>query len=121
MLRELMTVGNQTIEESKKEQQEKEIMKKIISMAIIALGIVGILSGGAFAGEAGNHYVNGVEGLKAASLPPPGFYYRMYNVLYTADALTDDNGDEIDAVNFDVSVFANVHRLIWMSNYRAYA
>ncbi len=93
-------------------------MKKTISMAIIALGIVGILSGGAFAGEAGTHYVNGVEGLKAASLPPPGFYYRMYNVLYTADALTDDNGDEIDAINFDVSVFANVHRLIWMSNYK---
>ncbi|MDM8549944.1 transporter [Desulfobacterales bacterium HSG2] len=40
----------------------------------------------------------------------------MYNVFYTADTLTDDNGDDIDAVDFDVSVFANVHRFIWMSD-----
>ncbi|MDM8549943.1 hypothetical protein QUF72_07695 [Desulfobacterales bacterium HSG2] len=47
------------------------MIRKIISMAIVALGIMGILSGGTFAGEAGKHYVNGVEGLKASSLPPP--------------------------------------------------
>ncbi len=66
------------------------------------------------AGPSG-HYVNGVEGLKAASLPPPGRYYRMYNVYYTADTLRNDDGDKMD-IGFKVKVFANVHRLIWVSD-----
>ena len=31
------------------------------------------------------HYVPGVEGLKGASLPPPGFYVRDYNYAYFAN------------------------------------
>lgn len=65
------------------------------------------------AGPAG-HYVNGVEGLKAASLPPPGLYYRMYNAYYDAGRLRDNDGNRLP-VDFQVKVFANVHRLIWVS------
>lgn len=62
------------------------------------------------------HYVNGVEGIKGASVPPPGLYYRLYTLYYTADTLTDPGGNEIP-IDFDVSVFAMVNRLIWSSKY----
>ncbi|QTA92853.1 SphA family protein [Desulfonema magnum] len=91
-------------------------MKKIIGMTLIALGLVGICFGMAFAG-AENEYPNGIEGIKAASLPPPGFYYRMYNVLYTADTNTDKDGDELD-IDFDLTLFANAHRFIWVSDWK---
>lgn len=65
------------------------------------------------------HYVNGVEGIKAGSVPPPGMYYKMYNVYYTADSLTDENGDDLP-VGFDLTVFANVHRFIWMYGYQLF-
>jgi hypothetical protein len=54
----------------------------------------GMSTGIADAGETG-HYVNGVEGIKGSSVPGPGFYYRIYNVLYNADTLTDDSGSDV--------------------------
>ena len=59
-------------------------MRKLIVVMFCTFGLVGVLFGTAFAQETG-HYVNGVEGIKAATLPPPGFYYRLYNVFYNAD------------------------------------
>jgi hypothetical protein len=38
----------------------------------------------------------------------------MYNLFYNADELKDKNGNKLK-VNFDISVFANAHRLIWVS------
>lgn len=66
------------------------------------------------AGVTCNHYTNGGEGIKAASVPPPGTYYRLYNVFYSSDDLMDGSGDEVN-VDFDVFAFANVHRLIYVS------
>jgi len=88
-------------------------MKRICYVCLMAMGIAGCLLSPA----AAEHYVNGVEGIKASTLPPPGFYYRMYNVFYQADALNDSNGDELK-VDFDLKVFANVHRLIWISDFK---
>ncbi len=68
-------------------------MKRFTGLAFFALGLVCILFGTALGGGE-NEYPNGIEGLKAASLPPPGFYYKMYNVLYTADTLADPDGNE---------------------------
>ena len=31
------------------------------------------------------HYPPGIEGIKGASLPPPGFYLRDYNYAYFAE------------------------------------
>jgi hypothetical protein len=31
------------------------------------------------------HYPAGSEGIKAASLPPPGFYFEDYNSFYYSD------------------------------------
>lgn len=66
------------------------------------------------AGETG-HYVSGVEGIKAASLPPPGSYWRTYGTFYQADTLRDEKGDELDG-GFDLEVFALTQRLLWVSD-----
>ncbi|MCP4624179.1 MAG: transporter, partial [bacterium] len=72
------------------------------------------------------HYVNGVEGLKAASCPPPGFYYKNYTVLYTSDTIKNGNGEKRLASEFNpawpatevdlsVMLYANVSRFLWVS------
>jgi hypothetical protein len=90
-------------------------MRKLIVATLCALGCWGVLSGNVFADEKIGHYVNGVEGIKAATLPPPGFYYRLYNVFYNADEYTDADGDSLD-MDFEVSVYAMVNRFIWITN-----
>ena len=35
------------------------------------------------------HYPNGVESIKAASVPGEGLYYKVYNVYYQSDELLD--------------------------------
>ena len=89
-------------------------MRKIINVVIIALGFAGILSIPVFAGETG-HYVSGLEGIRAGTLPPPGYYYKIYNLLYKSDTLVDRGGNKIDA-GFDLTVFASAHRFIWVTN-----
>jgi hypothetical protein len=89
-------------------------MGKLMVALSFALGIAVVLFGTAFAGETG-HYVNGVEGIKAATVPPPGFYFRLYNVYYDADELTDEDGDALD-VGLDIGVYALVNRFVWISN-----
>ncbi|PKQ61620.1 hypothetical protein BZG02_15595 [Labilibaculum filiforme] len=39
----------------------------------------------------------------------------MYNAYYSSDKLMDGNGDEMD-IDFDVTVFANVHRFVYITN-----
>ncbi|MBF0213438.1 MAG: transporter [Magnetococcales bacterium] len=68
------------------------------------------------AGEQG-HYVHGVEGIKAASLPPPGLYWRWYNVMYQSTSLRNPSGDKVP-VGLDLDVFASVNRLIWMTPHK---
>lgn len=63
-----------------------------------------------------SHYVPGVEGIKGASLPPPGFYLRDYNAFYTADAFNQPNGHKSPA-DFNATVYANVIRGIWISDW----
>ncbi len=58
----------------------------------------------------GAHYPAGVEGIKGASLPPPGFYVRDYNVFYNADRF--ENLDD----NFNLFGYINAPRFIWMTD-----
>jgi len=60
------------------------------------------------------HYVPGVEGIKGASLPPPGVYLRDYNAIYFANRLNDSQGNEIGPADPDAFIYANVPRLIWI-------
>ncbi len=61
-------------------------------------------------GQPTAHYVPGVEGIKGASLPPPGWYVRDYNVFYTADRLDDG------PPNFKALTYANVPRVICITD-----
>lgn len=55
------------------------------------------------------HYPAGAEGIKAASLPPPGVYFRDYSFFYTANEFPDL------PVDFEITAFINAPRLIWMT------
>jgi len=59
-----------------------------------------------------NHYSPGLEGIKGASLPPPGLWIRDYNYIYSANHMKGSNAPPA----FDV--FANVQapRLVWITN-----
>jgi hypothetical protein len=84
---------------------------RLVGLCMLALSFVIAASddAGAF-----GHYTPGVEGLYAATLPPPGLHYLMYNVFYASDELKDDNGDTLD-VGLDLNVYANAHRLAYVS------
>lgn len=85
-------------------------MRKFLFAAMTAAIVM--MGSAALAGS--GHYVSGAEGIKGATLPPQGVYWRMYNLFYTADDLRDKHGDEIDA-DFDVNVYALVNRLVYSS------
>jgi hypothetical protein len=89
-------------------------VNKFISMilCICAAMMVMASSAAAYTG----HYINGVEGIRAATLPPPGYYYRMYTLFYSADALRDGSGDELN-VGFEATALAIANRFIYSSNY----
>ncbi len=87
-------------------------MKKVVIAAFIIMAFAAIPFGIGMAAE--NEYPNGIEGIKAASVPPPGYYYKMYNVYYGADTMTDKDGEDLD-LDFDLTLFVNAHRFLWMS------
>lgn len=65
------------------------------------------------------HYINGVLGLKAATLPPPGhFYYRMYNAYYSAGEIRDNGGDKVDLDRFDLGFYLMLHSFTYTSESR---
>lgn len=62
------------------------------------------------------HYIPGVEGIKGASLPPPGFYVRDYNYAYYATQVNDAAGHSAGPDNFEAFTYANVPRAIWITD-----
>ncbi len=62
------------------------------------------------------HYTPGVEGIKGASLPPPGFYVRDYNVAYYSTRANNASGDNANVPNFEAFTYANVPRVIWITD-----
>jgi hypothetical protein len=60
------------------------------------------------------HYAPGSEGLKAATLPPPGIYLRDYNSFYYANQFNNPQGNKVASP--EVFVYANVPRLIWITD-----
>lgn len=89
-------------------------MKRVLLLALVLF--CGLGSGQAMA--AAGHYVNGGEGIKVASVPPPGgtgFYWKMYNMFYNASRMKTDKGKKAPG-NFDVSVYALANRFIYSSD-----
>jgi len=62
------------------------------------------------------HYAPGVEGIKAASLPPPGIYFRDYNYFYTADQLNDAAGNKNGPADLDALTYVNLPRVLWITD-----
>ncbi|HEY5913312.1 MAG TPA: transporter [Verrucomicrobiae bacterium] len=98
-----------------KTNQHQKTRTALALVAGALLSIPGVLQA-----QPSAHYVPGVEGLKGASLPPPGFYLRDYNAFYFADRVNDSDGKkargpagEVDAEAF---IYANVPRLIWITD-----
>jgi hypothetical protein len=61
-------------------------------------------------------YPPGIEGIKGASLPPPGFYFKDYNVFYIADRLNDSGSHNVAPDNFQALLYGNVPRAIWITD-----
>lgn len=61
-------------------------------------------------GSTQQHYPVGAEGIKNASLPPPGIYLRDYNILYVANDFPDG------PPGFDALAYINAPRLIWITD-----
>lgn len=59
------------------------------------------------------HYPAGAEGIKAATLPPPGFYLRDYNFGYFANEFPVGG-----PADFSLDAYIQAPRLIWMSDWK---
>jgi len=89
-------------------------MKRVFSTMFILSLILGC--GPLMAGS--GHYTSGVEGIRAASVPPPGgsgFYGKLYNIYYSADKLKDNRGNKVPG-DFDVDVLVQGYRFIYSSD-----
>ena len=89
-------------------------MKTRIQFLLLAASLVALP--GILQAQPSAHYPAGVEGIKAASLPPPGIYVRDYNYFYFADQLNTPSGSK--AADVDALVYANVPRLIWITDWK---
>lgn len=70
----------------------------------------------ALSASAGGHYVPGVEGIQAASVPPPGTYYLAYGVDYNIDQFKiPGTSNDLPGHNTG-TVVALANRLVWISN-----
>jgi hypothetical protein len=88
-------------------------MKKLIATWLLAAAFAALPV--LVSAQPSAHYVPGVEGIKGSSLPPPGVYVRDYNLFYFSDRLNDSNGDEIKAADAEAFIYANVPRIIWIT------
>jgi hypothetical protein len=83
-------------------------MKKIIIAAAALTALLGA--------HAEGHYVPGVEGIQAASVPPPGLYYLGYMANYNADQFKAPGGGTALPGENKATIFALANRLAWISN-----
>jgi len=75
------------------------------------LALLAGLCGSGWAATPGSHYTYGVEGVLGATVGPPGWHYRMYNLWYSPNEYKNNSGDTVPGT-FDLNVFASVQRLI---------
>ncbi len=84
-------------------------------LSALALGL--LLASPATAYAVNGHYVPGVEGIKGASVPPPGTYYRGYAVHYDIEQLTDSKGKAVPGSNVG-KVTALANRFIHITEHK---
>jgi len=91
-------------------------MKQNALIAALALAGGFALAPGKIQAQPAAHYPPGQEGIEAASLPPPGLYFRDYNCFYTAREIDNSAGNNATPPNFNTMVYANVPRVVWISD-----
>lgn len=89
-------------------------MKTRFIRLLLAVGVM--LSPLLLQAQPAAHYAPGVEGIKAATLPPPGFYFRDYNYFYAADRLNDASGNKNGPADLDAFTYANLPRVLWITD-----
>ncbi len=89
-------------------------MKTRIQFLILAASLAALP--GILQAQPSAHYVPGSEGIKGASLPPPGVYFRDYNYFYWADENNGPTGQKGGPPNFDAFTYANIPRVIWITD-----
>jgi len=80
---------------------------------IIPLGLIFVF--GLWSNAFAESYPNGVLGMKAASLPPPGKYLKNFNVFVMADEMVDKDGNDLP-IGFDVLAYVNCTQYIWVTD-----
>lgn len=86
-------------------------MRKAI---LIHLAVIAAIAAGGTCAQAGARHAVGADGYLLATLPPPGFYYKLYHVVYAADTYKDGSrslpGDtKLTSVN-------QIHRVLWCTD-----
>jgi hypothetical protein len=88
-----------------------KIRIQLLLFAPLLMALPGILQA-----QPSAHYTPGVEGIKGASLPPPGFYVRDYNYFYWAGQFNGSSGNNLHVPNAEVFTYANIPRAIWITD-----
>jgi len=89
-------------------------MKTRIQFLLLAASFVTLP--GVLQAQPSAQYVPGSEGIKGASLPPPGVYFRDYNYFYWAGQINDPSGQNRQIPNLDAFTYANIPRVIWITD-----
>jgi hypothetical protein len=84
----------------------QRIVRSALAVVIASLS----LAGSALA----QHYPAGAEGIRTATLPPPGIYFRDYNFVYWSDRFPDG------PPGFEAFAYVNAPRLIWMTDWKIF-
>lgn len=90
-------------------------MKKSFAAAV-GLAWLGNLA--PLAALAEGHYVPGVEGIQAASVPPPGLYYLGYLVNYNIDSFRAPGSSTDLPGHNSGTVTALANRFVWMTGHK---
>lgn len=83
-------------------------MKRILAAVVLGSISLGV--------HAEGHYVPGIEGVKAASVPPAGNYYIGYLVNYNVDSLKAPGTSDDIPVSNTGTVTALAHRFVHMTD-----
>jgi len=82
-------------------------------VVVLAAAVLGLTHSAA--ATSNEHYPLGAEGIKAATLPPPGFYLRNYAFYYTFNTVRDASGDKLP-IAADVDLFIDAPRFIYITD-----
>ncbi len=97
--------------------QTQRSTRKLVTSILLALLATGTMALAQMPTTHSAHYPNGVEGLKAATLPPPGIYFRDYNYFYFANDFPETE-KAFGGADVDLFAYVQAPRVIWISKWK---